>query len=133
MALERLAERAPQQTAILNSEQPACEAQFLLVDKDYVYPLRVGLNTVGRLADNDVVVPDAYVSRRHCAIVVHATNGCELHDVASKNGTFLNGCKINGPTRLNSGDEIRMCNRQLVFVKREDARPRTPEQPTRHE
>jgi hypothetical protein len=94
--------------------------RFWLVDKDYIYPLKVGLNTIGRSPDNDVVVHDSYVSRRHGAILVHAGNFCELHDTASKNGTFLNGRKISGPTRLNTGDEIRMCDRQLVFVAKNE-------------
>jgi pSer/pThr/pTyr-binding forkhead associated (FHA) protein len=91
-----------------------------LVDQGSVYPLKVGINTVGRMSDNDVVIEDPHVSRRHCAIVVHAGNGYELHDVASKNGTYLNGTRINGPSPLNSGDEIRMCDRQLIFVTRPD-------------
>src|SRR5262245_11759861 len=60
--------------------------KFWLVDRDYIYPLKVGLNTIGRSPDNDVVIQDAYVSRRHCAILVHANSRIELHDVASKNG-----------------------------------------------
>jgi len=41
------------------------------------------------MPDNDVVLQDAYVSRRHCAILIHLTGErCELHDIASKNGTF---------------------------------------------
>lgn len=120
-------------TAILNSSEAAADAKFVLMDKDYVYPLKIGLNTVGRLTDNDVVVPDAYVSRRHCAILVHTGDRCEVHDVASKNGTFLNGKKIDGPTRLRSGDEIRMCNRQLVFLTRDETPQRPAEQITRHE
>jgi pSer/pThr/pTyr-binding forkhead associated (FHA) protein len=98
--------------------EEAVAAKFVLMDRDYVYPLKVGLNTIGRMPDNDVVLEDAYVSRRHCAVLVHAGDQCELHDVASKNGTFLNGHKISGPTRLKSGDEIRMCNKLLVFVAR---------------
>jgi len=90
--------------------------KFWLVDRDYIYPLKVGLNTIGRSPDNDVVVQDAYVSRRHCAILVHSNLQVELHDVASKNGTFLNGRKLMQPTRLHAGDEIRMCDRQLVFL-----------------
>lgn len=94
--------------------------KFLLMDKEYVYPLKVGLNTIGRMPDNDVVIHDACVSRRHCAILVHTLDGCELHDVASKNGTFINGKRLSGPTRLNSGDEICMCNRQFVFVTKNE-------------
>ena len=102
------------------SENPggATATQYWLVDRDSVYPLKVGLNTIGRMPDNDVVLEDAYVSRRHCAVLVHAGDVCELHDVASKNGTFLNGRKIDGPTRLKTGDEIRMCNKHLLFVAR---------------
>jgi hypothetical protein len=87
-----------------------------LADNQLVYPLRLGLNTVGRSPDNDVVVTDGYVSRRHCAILVHAGRSCELHDIASKNGTFLNGQRLNGPTALHAGDQIRMCDRQLTFM-----------------
>jgi hypothetical protein len=106
-------------TAIQNLEgrMPA-GLEFAIVDKELVYPLKVGLNTIGRLPDNDVVLQDPYVSRRHCAILVHATDGCELHDIASKNGTLLNGQPLTGPTPLVSGDEIRMCGRQLTFVRK---------------
>ena len=86
-----------------------------LKDGTNVYPLHVGMNSVGRLPDNDVVIRDECVSRRHCAILVHTDLRCELHDVASKNGTHLNGKKIAGPTRLQSGDQILLCNRRLTF------------------
>jgi pSer/pThr/pTyr-binding forkhead associated (FHA) protein len=99
----------------LENRMPA-GVDYALVDKDSVFPLKVGLNTVGRLPDNDVVIEDAFISRRHCAILIHTQTHPELHDVASKNGTFLNGNKLAGPTPLKSGDEIRMCDRQLVFV-----------------
>jgi hypothetical protein len=89
---------------------------FVLVEKDAIYQLKVGVNTVGRLTDNDVVLSDPYLSRRHCAILVHATKDCEVHDVASKNGTFVNGRRLEGPTRLHSGDEIRLCDRPVIFM-----------------
>jgi pSer/pThr/pTyr-binding forkhead associated (FHA) protein len=117
-------------TAVQNlDKRSAPGVKFVLMDQEYVYPLKIGLNTVGRMPDNDVVLHDPYVSRRHCAILVHAAgSACELHDVASKNGTFLNGRKINGPTPLQSGDEIRMCGKQLVFLTRDEA-PEKPEPP----
>src|SRR5260370_29874230 len=86
---------------------------YVLMDQEVVYTLKVGVNTVGRLPDNDVVLADPYVSRRHCAVLIHAVDGGELHDVASKNGTQLNGRCIAQPTRLKSGDEIQMCDRRL--------------------
>jgi hypothetical protein len=121
-------------TAIQNLEdRPLVDVKYVLVDQEYTYPLKVGLNTVGRMPDNDVVLPDPYVSRRHCAILVHSANGCELHDIASKNGTFVNGRKISGPTQLNSGDEIRMCGKQLVFMIKDNPPAGPPHEATRLE
>jgi hypothetical protein len=94
---------------------PAGRFAFYLKDGTDIYPLHLGLNSVGRLPDNDVVIRDECVSRRHCAILVHSDMRCELHDVASKNGTLLNGKKIGGPTRIQSGDQILLCNRRLTF------------------
>lgn len=97
---------------------------FWLLDKEAVYHLKVGLNTIGRMPDNDVAILDSSVSRRHCAIVIHASRGCELYDTASKNGTFVNGQRITVPTALKAGDEIRLCDRQLVFLS--DVRDKPP-------
>jgi hypothetical protein len=88
---------------------------FYLKDGTNVYPLHLGLNSVGRLPDNDVVIRDECVSRRHCAVVIHHDMRVELHDVASKNGTILNGKKIPGPTKIQSGDQITLCGRRLTF------------------
>ena len=113
-------------TLIQDLHKPPPEGlKFWLVGKEYIYPLKVGLNTVGRAPDNDVVLADSYVSRRHCAVLVHTADNCELHDTASKNGTFLNGQRLTGPTRLNPGDEIRLCDRQLIFMTK-DGPPESP-------
>jgi pSer/pThr/pTyr-binding forkhead associated (FHA) protein len=116
------------ETALRNLEGGLpTSVDFVLMDQDVVYPLSIGLNTVGRLPDNNVVVEDPYVSRRHCAVLVHAGDGGELHDVASKNGTYLNGRRIDHPTPLHTGDEIRMCDRRLIFVaKGQMSLPPTP-------
>ena len=96
---------------------------FWVQDGESLHPLIAGVNSVGRLPDNSVVIRDECVSRRHCAIVIHRNGNCEIHDVASKNGTLVNGHKINGPTRLKPGDRITLCNRQLVFLIR-DGQPK---------
>jgi len=114
---ERILEDAPGQPHTI-IEDPAAKPEgvaFWIVDKHGSYPLKPGLNSVGRMPNNDVVIPDGSVSRRHCAIVVHQTRGCEIHDTASKNGTFLNGNRITGPTKLAHGDVIRMCDYEVVF------------------
>ena len=90
------------------------------MDRDCVYPLKVGINTVGRSSENDVVVGDAFVSRRHCAILVHHSTVCELYDTASKNGTLVNGTEI--PTGvqvpLREGDRINLGGWTAITVHR---------------
>ncbi len=87
-----------------------------LLDRGRQIPLKIGLNSVGRLPDNDVVIDDATVSRRHCAVVVHSDLTVEIHDVASKNGTLVNGRRLQGPTRLRENDEIGLSDRKLTFL-----------------
>src|SRR5438552_779062 len=123
---------APHTMLLPPDAAPPPDVDFWLIDKDGLYPLKIGLNTVGRAPENDVVVPDAYVSRRHCAILVHAGDGCELHDIASKNGTYLNGRRLEGPTPLNRGDESRMCDRQMVFMNKTGGAAAEGNPPTEH-
>jgi hypothetical protein len=122
---ERVAEDCPGQPHTI-IEQPDIRPvgiDFWIKDKYGTYPLKPGLNSIGRMPNNDVVIADGSVSRRHCAIVVHQNRGCELHDTASKNGTFLNGKRITGPTRLVHGDVIRMCDHEVLFQTDETPLP----------
>ena len=96
---------------------------FYLKDGSNVYPLHFGKNYVGRLPDNDVVIRDECVSRRHCTVLVHTDLRCEIVEMASKNGTVVNGKKIEGPTKLQSGDQIVLCNRRLTFHVTDIAEP----------
>jgi|SRR6516165_4925267 hypothetical protein len=114
-------------------EHPPTGAAFLLMDQEGTYPLKPGMNMLGRIPDNDVVIPGHCVSRRHCAILVDAGGGCELYDVASRNGTYVNGLRVNGLTRLVPGDEIWICCRRLMFLSTDANRgPLVPrlDQPT---
>lgn len=105
-------------TVAFDPETPG--RSFFVKDGDKLYPLKLGVNSIGRLPDNTVVIRDECVSRRHCALVIHRDGSCELHDVASKNGTILNGAKIHGPTRVRPGDKILLCSRQIEFLIQED-------------
>jgi hypothetical protein len=79
------------------------------------YPLRVGLVTLGRFPENDIVLPEEYVSRRHCVVLVHATGGCEVHDTASLNGTLVNRERVSR-ARFEPGDVLRVCDRRFVLT-----------------
>jgi adenylate cyclase len=78
--------------------------------------LAVGLNTVGRHPDNDVVIASPYVSRRHCAILVLPDGTCTIRDLGSTDGVYVDGERIKAPLRLKDGDEIRVGGRRLVLL-----------------
>ena len=61
--------------------------------------------TIGRGAENDVVLNDAGVSRTHARIERQAA-GWMLLDNGSANGTELNGATIGKPSQLRAGDRI---------------------------
>jgi hypothetical protein len=105
-------------TIIPKNDAAGRQLSCWLTDGEFLYPLQVGLNTLGRSQDNNVIVEDGYVSRRHCAILIHSSEIAELHDTASKNGTYLNGQKLSAPAVLKCGDEIRLSDRQYVFFTR---------------
>ena len=50
----------------------------------------------------DVVIDDAELSRRHFAIRPVA-GGLEVEDLGSRNGTRVDGTRIDGPTRVRHG------------------------------
>ncbi|HZS20369.1 MAG TPA: Hsp70 family protein [Pseudonocardiaceae bacterium] len=58
-----------------------------------VYSLSVGRLRIGRLPDNDVVLDDPLISRRH-AELRRTPGGWQLVDLNSGNGTFVNGCRM---------------------------------------
>jgi len=92
------------------------QTHYWLSDGSKTYSLKIGINTIGRAPDCDVIIEDGCISRRHCVILVHTGNHCEVHDVASKNGTYLNGTKLARPSPLQAGDEIQMSGRQFFLV-----------------
>jgi hypothetical protein len=71
--------------------------------------------TVGRAWDNDVVLPDISVSRRHALLRRHGA-GYLLLDQGSGNGTRVNGRKID-KARLRSGDEIVLGDSVVQFIE----------------
>ncbi len=103
-------------------EQVLPGTKYLLVDRqaDRAYPLKTGLNALGRHPANDIRFEELSISRRHCVILVHAWGGCELHDTASRNGTFVNGSRVQRPVRLASGDWVQLSQRLLLFVSEQD-------------
>ncbi|MCK6581099.1 MAG: FHA domain-containing protein [Anaerolineae bacterium] len=63
--------------------------------------------TIGRGVKNQIVIHDNEVSREHCRLV-RLDDDYELHDLASNNGTFLNGQRVASPRLLRRGAVIEL-------------------------
>jgi pSer/pThr/pTyr-binding forkhead associated (FHA) protein len=79
---------------------------------------------IGRDAGNHVVIDDATSSSLH-AVLERVGAAWTVRDVASRNGTFVNGERLWGERALRPGDEIRIGLYRLLF--RSDARSRATE------
>ncbi|MCX8557376.1 BTAD domain-containing putative transcriptional regulator [Mycolicibacterium mucogenicum] len=71
------------------------------------FALRAMATRIGRLADNDIVLDAADVSRHH-AVIVDAGSGPVMVDLRSANGVYVQGTRIEANTNLFDGDRIRI-------------------------
>lgn len=91
--------------------------------------------TIGRDQQNDIVIAHPLASRRH-ATLERDDQGYLVRDLASTNGTYVNGEVIADMHRLNSDDVIVIAASEVVFVDPEATqqgslpvftfKPRTP-------
>lgn len=87
---------------------------FLIGPEGEKHLLDGEVTTIGRAAENDVVVRDPRASRRHACIRRQGQH-LLLEDLGSANGTFLNGERVLAPVKLWDGDRIAVGGATLVF------------------
>jgi SARP family transcriptional regulator, regulator of embCAB operon len=78
------------------------------------HPVKGQATPIGRRSDNDVVLTDAKVSRRH-AVIVDTGIRFVIFDAGSANGVVVNGQRIAGSAVLGDGDHLRIGNSEFVF------------------
>jgi DNA-binding winged helix-turn-helix (wHTH) protein len=76
--------------------------------------LAPGENLIGRSSDCRVSLGSSTISRHHARILL-ADGQALLEDLGSKNGTLLNGTKIDQSAPLQDGDEIRLGSIELTY------------------
>ena len=84
--------------------------------------------SVGRAPTNDLVLSNGHVSWNHLLLWVDA-EGAWVKDLGSSNGTFVNDARSTGPTKLRTGDTLRVGTEfelkvGLREVTRREDRPR---------
>jgi DNA-binding winged helix-turn-helix (wHTH) protein len=89
------------------------------------FPLENGDNFLGRDPGAQVRVDHPSVSRRHAKIVVRSGRAT-LEDLESRNGTFVNGRRLDAPAELGHGTVIGLGPITLTFVSRSASRSTQP-------
>ena len=112
-ALEKLTESERELISQLNPE-----SAMLIIHRGANRGERFLINspetTIGRSSDNDVVLDDVTVSRKH-ANIRRSGERFELIDLGSLNGTYVNNNSIDRAT-LSSGDEVQFGKFHMLFV-----------------
>jgi len=97
--------------------------------EEFQLPLKKEKISIGRSADNDILVLDPFCSGHH-AFIYPSETGYVVRDNNSKNGTFLNGAKVQAETELKKGDEILIGSTRIIFDKELVANVEVTESPT---
>jgi DNA-binding SARP family transcriptional activator len=78
------------------------------------YPLQAPAMRIGRLADNDIVLDDAEVSRHH-AVIIDTGSSFMITDLRSANGVLVQGRRLHTSATLADGDHISICGYEFTF------------------
>jgi diguanylate cyclase (GGDEF)-like protein len=84
------------------------------------YVLRNGPVRVGRMPDNEIVLDDVAVSRRH-ARFEKRSQGWVVMDVGSRNGSLWNDGELSGEVLLKNGDRVKVGSTIFKFLSGDDA------------
>jgi len=88
--------------------------------KGTTFALAQDETSIGRDLSNTVSLNDPSVSRRHCLIKNGSSNGFQVVDLESYNGTFVNGLPV-AEQSLSHGDQIALGDIRFIFLTHEDA------------
>ncbi|MFH0900260.1 MAG: FHA domain-containing protein [Pseudomonadota bacterium] len=104
-------------TGVITDELPTIPARLLIIsgtDRGAEHALSYGAAAIGRGTDNDFVLRDIAMSRRHAVLRWDGTRYL-VKDLDSGNGTLVNGVTISGETPLRHGDELELGNTLVRF------------------
>jgi pSer/pThr/pTyr-binding forkhead associated (FHA) protein len=73
-------------------------AQYWILDRERMI--------LGREENCEICIPLRQISRQHVAFIREAADRYIIEDLKSKNGTWVNGVKLEGARQLGDGDEI---------------------------
>ncbi|TYQ16531.1 UNVERIFIED_CONTAM: FHA domain protein [Acetivibrio alkalicellulosi] len=85
------------------------------VEETYILSKNI---TIGRYDKNDIVIKDSFISGIH-AQITKGDSKIYLKDLGSKNGTFINGKKLEEGEQklLKDGDKMKIGQLEFLFVE----------------
>ena len=106
---------SPKAVQYLANVQKVTVSRLILVTdgRETSFPLTGDTYTLGRHKNNDISVSDPKVSSFH-ARIDRSPDGFVLVDLGSRNGTFVNGKRIESGI-LKTGDEVRLGTARLLY------------------
>ena len=93
---------------------PDVQQHAYLIINQQVFPLDRIVTNLGRRRENDIVIKEPEVSRKH-AQIRYENGRFVLYDTESTGGTFVNGQRVDRSV-LYTGDVIRMSDVSITFV-----------------
>ena len=91
-------------------------------------PIPVSRFLIGRGDDCHMRPKSDAISRNHCAILI-GDDSVHIRDLNSRNGTFVNGERIQGDCELKKGDKIRIGQLEFEAVVKPDRKVEKPATP----
>ncbi|MEM6614478.1 MAG: FHA domain-containing protein, partial [Cyanobacteria bacterium P01_C01_bin.72] len=105
--------------------------ELLTNGREIKHPLKFGVNQIGRLLDNQIIVKDRLVSRYHAEIII-TSHGTLIRDLRSANHSYVNDREIR-EVNLQEGDRLRFGNTIYVYSQQSLPQPRIPRQPRNYQ
>ena len=94
---------------------PAAACRWMALRAADEIPLPDGTHMIGRGERCLIRCESIRVSRCHAQVVITADR-VVLEDLGSRNGTWLRGERIQGPSEIQAGDTVRVATEQIRFV-----------------
>ena len=109
----------------LSAGDPRRHLAGWLISTTHSLPVYEGDQIIGRAPEHDISLDSSKVSRRHARIRIRGGEAT-VEDLGSKNGSFVRNVRIDRPTRLVDGDDVRFGLSTFVFrVERSPASTET--------